>query len=39
MCVNEIFRFRKKKFVHYDVNFYCDIGVVEIKKSFNLFLS
>lgn len=38
MCVNEIFRFRKKKFVH-DVNFYCDIGVVEIKKSFNLFLS
>lgn len=33
-----MFRF-KKKIVHYAVNFYCNLGVVEIKKSFNLSLS
>lgn len=29
----------EKKIVHYAVNFYCNLGVVEIKKSFNLSLS
>lgn len=38
MCVNEMFWF-KKKIVYYVVNFYCNLGVVEIKKFFNFFLS